>query len=357
MGKSLCKRYVTWFNHESQEWATWAPGALVTPGDVGNFNREKKFSHPFTLKSFGIYFELSEETPSGSRTCATEGSLDVAVGVKAEVPDPVAAVANLSGRVRVTSNHANAAILQVLDTTTQHVINADEVLQAISRKLLNGEWRVDAMVVMERVRVERGFAAIFTSKGQSLELEGAADIGAAGLPVVGASLELVPSHTARSFSLTEFSPGETPIFSSAIRIRKDLWTRLIPGLNNWAMTFDGVEWPLDDLPWNLDDAPEELTRYNASDTDLPIEVLSVASLGDLFEVVTELPDESTPRPLGGGRLESSYAAAEWIAKRKELLHRHELMVWAKKDFAGQTFEIQKKDFAGQALEIQRPAPA
>ncbi len=46
MTKSACRAYVTWFNHRSEgNWATWEPGELVTPGDVGRFDEHKKFSH------------------------------------------------------------------------------------------------------------------------------------------------------------------------------------------------------------------------------------------------------------------------------------------------------------------------
>jgi hypothetical protein len=298
LGRDQCDHYVSWFNGQTKRWATWEPGDLVAPGDVGKFAPDKDFVHYQSLEGdFGIEVDLSEETPTADRFYASKKGFNFAPAVEAEFPDPVSGVVNLGASVKVTATRENAALLQVLDPTTQHVLNVSEVLMGISGLLLRGRWEVDLVVVLERVRVGSGFAAISTGAHQSLELRGAAGIQIPAVSEIGGALRLAGGWSSSGFARYEFQEGQTPIFGLAVRVKQSLWTRLIPALRNKYLDVGGTDWRVDQRPWNLEHVPSELRRYDMRATEIPIPDVMAMALGDLFEVVEVLDHElSGPEP-------------------------------------------------------------
>lgn len=71
MAKSACRSYVTWFNQCSGNWATWEPGDVVKPGDVGRFDKDRRFRHWQTLADYKVQFTVSEDLPIAPHFYAT----------------------------------------------------------------------------------------------------------------------------------------------------------------------------------------------------------------------------------------------------------------------------------------------
>jgi hypothetical protein len=271
--RSSCFVYVSWFNGRTGMWPTWEPGSTVSAGDVGKFTRRKQFVHPFTLRHYGIDFDVTDEMPSGNRMYASTHGLAVDSNARVGVPG-----GGVSTRVKSTRN--NATLLQVRDTTTQQVADIPGVLAQLKAAILSGKtkWRVDQVVVLERIRAAAGFAAISTGTGQVLEFEGAHSLATVdALGMAGVDLRLASTAQNTDFELIVFTEGQTPIFSQALRIRKTFWSRMIPFLkDNWTAYLGEAEWSLDELPWNLDGIPDELASYDPENSEIsPGELASI----------------------------------------------------------------------------------
>src|ERR1700691_1960794 len=87
MGRSACWSYVTWYNKVSSgDWATWEPGSPVSLGDVGKFDRRRRFRKWKNLNDLGICFDVSEEIPRGARFYVGEKDFNAGSSLTAKTP-------------------------------------------------------------------------------------------------------------------------------------------------------------------------------------------------------------------------------------------------------------------------------
>jgi hypothetical protein len=271
VSRSACWSYVTWYNELTGNWATWEPGEPVQPGTVGRFDKQQRFTHYRTLASYGITAEIvTAESPVRNRLVHSDGEVHLDLKASGQSPAGFEALGALDAGLKVTANREHACVLHMRDISEAWIENVDAVLRQIKGLLLSGEWEVDSVVVARRLEVQQGFAAISLGSGQSFEvkadgaahLSGAVDLGHAGF--------LLASGRGRgSFLFYDFGSGSTPVFSAAIRVRRDLWDRLLPWRRDGGVLIGPDGRALRALPEYLGDRALEARRYDPGTSPMP----------------------------------------------------------------------------------------
>jgi hypothetical protein len=228
MAKSLSSAYVGWFYGYVRKWATWEPGDAVEPGVVGRFDHDLIFQHYKSLGDLGIHFDTSPERPVQDRLYESKDGFEFQPGIKAGARDPVSGLVDASESVTLISRREHASLLQVKNATSSHLLDVDSVLSRIKLLILNNLWPLDWVVVVERIKVDEGFAVVCSDKGQRIDLTIGAGVGL--LPDVeayGGSVSLSAVSQAAGLAAYRFQRGATPIFTCPIRVRRTLWERLL----------------------------------------------------------------------------------------------------------------------------------
>ena len=217
-------------------------------------------------------------------------------GSRGQSPAGFEALSALDAGLKVTANREHACVLHMRDLSEAWIKDLDAVLRQIKGLLLKGEWEVDSVVVARRLEARQGFAAVSLGSGQSFEakadggarLASAADIGRTGFL-------LASGRGSGSFLFYDFGPGSTPVFSSAIRVRHDLWARLLPWRHDRGVLIspDGRQYR--ELPEGLGGHALEARRYDPARSSMPHAELSATAVKDLFEEVADLPGEEDAR--------------------------------------------------------------
>jgi excisionase family DNA binding protein len=295
MGKSACWSYVTWYNECSGgNWATWEPGEVVRPGDVGRFDRERRFRHWETLDDYGIGFTVSRELPVAPHHYASGKAFRVETKAAGKLASGMAAPGRLDAGFRITAKREHACLLQLQDATESRVNETRSMLTQIAALLRAGKWDIDLMVVAKRIRARGGFAAISQGAGQSIELRTAGSAGLAEVLEAGsAELILASDYDASGFLLYEFGSRETPVFFPPVRVKQALWDRLLPWRADgpWLIDPAGGRHDPRHLPNDLSDLAPEARRYDSRRSPMTASEFDTMPVEDLFELVSSLPDE------------------------------------------------------------------
>jgi hypothetical protein len=315
MGKSASKSYVTWVNRRSSgDWATWEPGDRVSPGDVGRFNKELRFLHWQTLQDFGIQFTVSDEQPVGGRMYATGKDFNVRAKLAGQSAAGFSHLGNLDAGLKITAKKEHASLLQIRDATESHIIETEQLLQQLAAVVRRPKkWDLDLMVVFERTRAARGFAAISQGRGQSLELKAAAGVQfSEDLELGDAELSLASGKVSSDFLFYEFGQLETPVFGPPIRVRRDLLDRLLPWKREGPYLIDpaGGRHDVNNLPNDLSNFAEADRRYDPERSAMRPAELAAMNASDLFERVTSLDENQTSPGGTPAVLEAGYALRE-----------------------------------------------
>lgn len=280
---------MTWYNTVSAgDWVTWEPGRLVSIGDVGRFNRQRRFEHWKNLRDYDIDFQPSAEESIAPRMYVDGRDFRAEPGVGAEA-GPVGASFTVVARKR------HACVLQIRRATESHLLGVGEVLQGIKNRIGTGprgadSWPLDSVVVVERIRAKGGFAAISRAAGSGLELKAAGKLPAfADLFTAGARLRI--SSASSGFLLYEFRTLETPIFGAPIRVRRDLLDRLLPWRHDGPYIIDpeGRCHYAGHLPTQLPRLKPEDRSYDPARSAMTLDEFASMQVEDLFEKVTSLP--------------------------------------------------------------------
>lgn len=303
MGNSASRTYVAWYNRcSSGDWATWEPGDQVSPGDVGRFNKELRFRHWQALSDYGINFTVSDEQPVGARMYATGKDFNVQAKLAGQSATGFANLGSLDAGLKITAKKERACLLQIREATESHIIQTKLLLEELAALVRAGVWELDLLVVFERTRASRGFAAISQGGGQSLELKAAADVQfSEDLELGGAELSLASGKISSDFLVYEFSELETPIFGPPIRVRHDLWDRLLPWRSEGPYLIDptGGRHDVQSLPIDLSNVAERDRRYDPGRSAMKPNVLAAIKASVMFEEVRSLPLielQKTPPP-------------------------------------------------------------
>lgn len=305
VNRSACWSYVTWYNELTGNWVTWEPGDRVEPGTVGFFDRQRRFTHYRTLADYGIKPRISAtELPGRSRLVWSDGDVHLNVKASGQSPAGFEALGAPDAGLKVTAKREHACMLHMRDLSEAWITDMDAVLRQIQELLLKGEWEIDSVVVARRTEVRRGFAAVSLGSGQSFEAR--ADSGAhlADAAALGhADFTLASGRGSGSFLVYDFGPGSTPVFTSAIRVRRGLWGRLLPWRSDGGVLIDPDGRTYRGLPGNLSDHALEARRYDPARSLIPPGELSAIAVGDLFEEVIDPGDEqdAMESPAGGGQ--------------------------------------------------------
>jgi hypothetical protein len=312
MRNSVSKGYVRWFNESSAgKWATWEPGDLVQPGDVGNFNNELRFAHWMTLAEYGIPYEISPERPTLDRSYINANSFNFETKTSGEISPKFTTLGKVDAGLKLVSTKQGARILQVKNATESCLTEPADLLNAIAA-VVRGErgpkWPIDSMVVFDRIQANTGFAAISHAAGQSIELRASGEISVA--PNVGAltaDATLSSNRDATGFLLYEFSGFSgtaTPIFGPPLRVKQSWWSRLLPWEHDGDSIVDpvGQRWSVNKLPHNLSYLPIEARSYDPRRSAICKEELEEIALADLFEYVLSVSDLDDPDPSPGPAL-------------------------------------------------------
>jgi hypothetical protein len=304
---------VTWYHELTGDWATWKPGDRVEPGTLGFFDRNQVFTHHYrTLAAFGVAPVIATaERPGRSELVLSEDDFHLDLKASGQSSALSGAAGSLGAGFKATSKREHACILHMRDLSEAWIENIEAVLSRIKTLLLSGEWDVDLVLVARRTEARQGFAAVSLGSGQSFEAKadghasvaGAADLGSAGLL-------LAPGSRCGHYLFWDFGPGSTPVFSSAIRVKHDLWDRLLPWRRDGGTLIGPDGKTYRELPGDLGGHELEARRYQPGVSDMSPEELSAMAVEDLFEEVIDLPDEAdtgqAPESLapgrGGGRL-------------------------------------------------------
>ena len=288
---------MTWYNEITGNWATWEPGDLVQPGTVGLFDRERRFTHYRTLASYGIVPRISTaELPGRSRLVWSDGDIHLDIKASGQSPAGFEALGTLDAGLKVTANREHACVLHMRDLSEAWIKDMDAVLRQVQRLLLEGEWEVDTVVVARRTESRQGFAAVSLGSGKSFEakadssahLADAADLGHAGF-------RLASGRGNGSFLFYDFGRGSTPVFTSAIRVRRGLWDRLLPWRRDGGVLIGPDGRTYHELPGNLSGHALEARRYDPARSLMPPGELSALTVGDLFEEVIDPQGERDAR--------------------------------------------------------------
>jgi excisionase family DNA binding protein len=295
MGKSACWSYVTWYNKCSGgNWATWEPGDVVSPGDVGRFDKERRFCHWETLGHYNVSYTVSEEMPVASHLYATGKAFRVETKVAEQSAVGFVGLGRLDAGVRITAEREHACLLQLREATESRITETRSLLNQIATLLRDGKWDLDLVVVTRRVRARNGFAAISQGAGQSVELKAIGEVRLAEVLEVGDSELLLASDRSTSgFLLYEFGTRETPVFFPPIRVRHDLWDRLLPWRSEgpWLIDPAGGRHDSRNLPTDLSNLAPKARRYHRRHSAMTLSELSTITVDGLFEQVTSLPPE------------------------------------------------------------------
>ena len=299
---------MTWYHELStSDWATWLPGAPIQPGSVGVFNKERCFDHNETLEHYGITCaRLSSETPVQPFFYSTMGGFEFEPKAAASASVGFAALGEAEAGVKLTANAEHACLIQLLNPTVRQIENQRQVKEAVLAQVKAGQCPLDLHVVMRRTRCTRGFAAVSRAWKTSVEFKTGARLPAVvtdqNLP--GLELGLASGRSSSGFFVSPFAENSTPAFGGVVRVKRDLWAKLVPWRSEGAYLVDpnGKRF----LPRN---PPPELSAYAPRDRcyDPARSAMSPAELAgltveDAFEEVTALADAeddgSADRPGG-----------------------------------------------------------
>jgi len=308
VNRSACWSYVTWYNELTGNWATWEPGEQVQPGTIGFFDGQRRFTHYRTLADCGIVPRIAAaEWPGRSRLVWSDG--DVYLNFKASGQSPAGfhALGALDAGLRVTANREHACVLHMRDLGEAWIRDVDAVLRQIRGLLVKGEWVIDSVVVARRLEARQGFAAVSLGSGQSFEVKADGDASLAGAADLGrAGFSLASGRGSGSFLFYDFGSGSTPVFSSAIRVRRDLWSRLLPWRRNGGTLIGPDGRAYHGLPDDLAGYALATRRYDPGKSSISPGELSAIAVGDLFEEVVDLPSGEDVRQAHEG---SSFGSA------------------------------------------------
>jgi repressor LexA len=280
MGRSACWSYVTWHHRCSGDWATWAPGAAVDVGDVGRFDADRRFLHHENLRrDYDFSFSTSGENPATPRRYVIDEHFRVETGT-------------LHADMAVVSEQRHACILELNGVTETRIEGTHAVMRRIADLVRAGAWELDLVVVLARIQARQGFAAISRAKGQTLRLtvtgdagprESATADGPGRIPASGGQLSVA---SALGYLVYEFGRPATPAFTSAIRVKQSLWSRLLPRQDQepWAVDPGGRK-GLDKLLGDLSHLPPQARRYDPQHSAMTPPELSGMAPEELFEEV------------------------------------------------------------------------
>jgi len=278
---------VTWHHRCSGDWVTWEPGAVVDLGDAGRFDADRRFlPHENLRRDYDISFRTSRQDPAAPRHYWTDKYFRVETGT-------------LPAEVTVVSKRRHACILELHGVTETRITNTHAVMRRIADLVRSGAWELDLVVVLGRIQARRGFAAISQAAGQTLRLKVTGDAGPKGIPGAGGpgrtlgdggELLLASGPGAAGFLVYEFSGRNTPAFTRAIRVKQDLWSRLLPRPGREPRAADpGGRKGLDKLLASLSHLPPEARRYDPRHSAMTRSELSSMAAEDLFEEVVSRP--------------------------------------------------------------------
>jgi hypothetical protein len=297
MSRSACWSYVTWYNELTGNWATWEPGEPVQPGDVGTFDRQRRFIHYKTLVGYGIVPEIATaQLPGQGRLVWSDGDVHVDLKAHGQSPAGFEALGALDAGLKVTAHRDNACVLHMRDLREAWIRDLEKVLRQVKGLLLNGEWEVDSVIVVRRMEARQGFAAVSLGAGQSFEAKAA---GAASLE--GAGFALASGRGRGSFLFYDFGSGSTPVFSSAIRVRRDLWDRLLPWRRDGGVLLGPGGRAYHGPPDDISGHALQARLYDPGGSPMSPGELSAIAVEDLFEEVVDPPaEEDAPQSPAGG---------------------------------------------------------
>lgn len=288
------RSYVTWYHDLTGDWATWKPGDRVEPGSLGFFDRNQVFTHHYrTLADYKITPVIgTAERPGRSELVWSQDDFHVDLKASGQSSAHLGPVGSLGAAFKATSKREHACMLHMRDLSEAWIDNVEAVLSQIKGSLLGGEWDVPMVVVAHRTEARHGFAAVSLGSGRSFEakadgrasIAGTADLGTAGLL-------LAPGSGRDGYLSWDFGPGSTPVFKSAIRVKRDLWDRLLPWRRDGGTLIGPDGRPYRELPGDLGGRELEARRYQPGVSAMSPEELSAMAVDDLFEEVTDLPDE------------------------------------------------------------------
>ena len=189
-------------------WATWEPGAPVEPGDVGRFDSQLRFRSDRSLLTHGIDFRIGEKPASGAVFLFSEDDAHLGDKVSAQSAAALAFVGHLDGRIKITANRKHACVLHMRGLSDAWIIDLEPIKFAIRGALLAGNWEVDQVVVVRRIKVEKGFAAVSREAGVAFEVKAVGKADFAGLAdLVGTEFEFTAGRGSNDFYRFEFPPG------------------------------------------------------------------------------------------------------------------------------------------------------
>jgi hypothetical protein len=293
---SPCRSYVTWYNKVSSgNWATWEPGTSVSAGCIGTFDGDLRFHTYRTLRSLGVHAVLSREQPIGPRYYRLDESLRLKPKLAGESPSALNFLGQLDAGLRITADRAHACVLYMVEPTERSIRNVDEVMDQVLALLREGRWAIDWVLVLKRMRSRRGFAAISTGSGQSLELKASGHLQAvtSTLDLGSAEFAIPSSHASSDFLLFPFGEESTPVFGPPLRVKRALWHRLLPWSRDGYQLIDpaGNRYPPRYVPADLSAFPPDTRRFHPSHSAMPLAELSAMTAREIFEEVTSPADE------------------------------------------------------------------
>jgi hypothetical protein len=153
------------------------------------------------------------------------------------------------------------------------------------------------VVVARRLEARQGFAAVSLGSGQSFETKADGDASLAGVDLGHAGLQLASGRDCGDFLFYDFGPGSTPSFSSAIRVKRDFWARLLPGRRNGGVLTGPDGRAYRELPEDISSHALEARRYDSVTSLMPVDELAAIAVEDLFEEVADLPGNEDGRVL------------------------------------------------------------
>jgi hypothetical protein len=288
---------VTWYHDLSTtDWATWLPGATIQPGSVGVFNRERCFDHDETLEEHGITCaRLSGETPVQPIFYSTKGGFEFEPKAAASLAPGFGALGGAHAGVKLTANAEHACLIQMLNPTVRRIENQRRVQEAVLARVRDGQWSVDLQVVMRRTRCTSGFAAVSQAGKQSTEFTTRAKLPAVitDQNLHGLELGLASGRSSSGFLITPFIETSTPAFGGVVRVKRELWPKLLPWRSEGWYLVDphGKRFLPAKLPPELSAYAPRDRCYDPARSAMPPAELSALTVEDVFEEVTTLPDE------------------------------------------------------------------
>ena len=173
-------------------------------------------------------------------------------------------------------------------------------MQRVAELVRNQMWELDLIVVTGRIRARRGFAAISTAAGQTLELKATGDAGLRGILEseglssilrLDAQLNLANDWGSTGYLVYEFGSRETPIFTHTFRVAQRWWDRLLPRNSRKPFLIDpaGGHRSLDTLLANLSHLPPKARCYDPENSEISLSEFSNIAIEDLFEEVALQP--------------------------------------------------------------------